>query len=114
MTLSAHLWVALEFAGESLIGVFHNVHQPIVTDSAHAAEADQQGRLCVLMVQLLVPVMRQNIKKQDMGADVCASLMLMLLGVAHSSLYVMVASEIMRLGRSAVSTCHIDCPPNPL
>ncbi len=110
--VSAHLWVALEFAGESLIGVFHNVLESTVTNSADAAEADQQGLLCVLMVQLLVPVMCQNTKKQDVGADVCASLML--LGLPHSSLYFMVASEIMRLGGSTVPMCFFDCPPNYL
>ncbi len=64
---SAHLWVALEFAGESMLGIFNTIHQPNVTDSADAAEADQQGLLCVLLVQLMVPVVCQNREGRHRG-----------------------------------------------
>lgn len=77
------------------------------TNSADAAEADEQGCLCVLMVQLHVLVMHQNTKKQDMVADVCASLMLMLLGLGHSSLCHPVATDV-----TDVAVCCY-CPSNP-
>ena len=57
---SAHLWVALEFSGESMLGVFNTIRQLNVTDSAEAAEADQQGLLRVLLVQLMLPVKCHN------------------------------------------------------
>lgn len=58
-SVSAHLQVALEFGGGRLIGVFHV--------SANAVGADEQGRPCVLMGQLRVPVMCQNTKKYNVA-----------------------------------------------
>jgi len=65
--VSAHLQVALEFGGGRLIGVFHVFHQPTVSNSANAVGADEQGRPCVLMGQLRVPVICQNTKKHNMA-----------------------------------------------
>ncbi len=94
-TASAHraLWKTLQ----SLCGC-----PPALQESTECCqtEAEEQSHLSVLLVQLLVPIMHQSLKGNQMVAEMCCHLLTWLLSGVWEQTFQQVTSELLHLGKT--------------